>query len=143
MVDEKANIIFHTDRTKESPRAVAELLLAVGWKNDITPDYIERIERSWTFHDTLVFAKFEDRLVGYGSAYSDLAFTTGMGELIVHPEFRRKGIAKEILGIIEKAYPALPFYIKTFADNEAFFNNCGFKTRSNMIVLSKVTSALE
>lgn len=133
-------ILIHTNRAQESPEAVADLLMKVGWAREINAEYVEKIRRSWVFHDTLVFAKDDSYLVGYASAYSDLAFTTGMGELIVHPDYRRQGIAKRMLEVIEQTYPETPFYIKTFQENEAFFNSCGFKSKSQMIVLSKVTA---
>jgi predicted N-acetyltransferase YhbS len=130
-------IRYHTDQTTESPLAVVELLNVAGWGGMDSDVYAEKVRRSWQFYETVIFAKADGILVGYATAYSDGAFSSGMGELVVHPNYRRRGIGRALMRIVQEKYVGVPFYIKTFQGNEAFFESCGFKLRSNMVVLSK------
>lgn len=51
--------------------------------------YAERVRMSWHFYEVVAFAERGSEPVGYATAYSDRAFTSGIGELVVHPTCRR------------------------------------------------------
>lgn len=99
----KGEITIHTDRTKVHPAQVVTLLEACGWGADDGAAYAEKLRMSWQFYEVVAFAERASELVGYATAYSDRAFTSGMGELVVHPTCRRKGIGRRLLQEVETA----------------------------------------
>src|SRR2546426_542371 len=68
-----------------------------------------------------------DQLVGYISPFSDGAFSTFVGELVVRPEVQHHGIGSELLAAVEREYPGVPIYAHSFADTEPFFVQRGYR----------------
>ena len=76
---------------------------------------------------SVVTAWAEDRLVGLGNTLSDGHLVVYYPHLLVHPDFRRRGIGAEILRRLRRRYEALHMHILV-ADGRAvgFFEKCGF-----------------
>ncbi len=68
-----------------------------------------------------------DRLVGLGNALSDGHLVVYYPHLLVHPDFRGRGIGSEILRRLRARYEGLHMHILV-ADGRAvgFFERCGF-----------------
>ena len=83
-------------------------------------------------------------LVGYVSAFSDVAFSTMLGELAVHPKAQGQGVGRALLMAVERAYPGVPVYVKPLgAQARAFFLACGYQAPAvTMQVLYKRASSL-
>ena len=78
------------------------------------------------------------QLVGYVSAFSDGALSTMLGELGVHPNHRRRGVASMLLRAVEEQYRGIPIYAKALGDAKHFFLARGYKVPSvEMTVLFK------
>lgn len=75
----------------------------------------------------VVTAWAEGRLVGLGNTLSDGHLVVYYPHLLVHPDFRRRGIGAEILRRLWGRYEALHMHILV-ADGRAvgFFESCGF-----------------
>jgi ribosomal protein S18 acetylase RimI-like enzyme len=76
---------------------------------------------------SVITAWAEDRLVGLGNALSDGHLVVYYPHLLVHPDFRRRGIGAEILRQLRGRYEALHMHILV-SDGRAveFFEKCGF-----------------
>jgi GNAT superfamily N-acetyltransferase len=76
---------------------------------------------------SVVTAWAEDRLVGLGNTLSDGHLVVYYPHLLVHPDFRRRGIGAEILRRLRRRYDALHMHILV-AEGRAveFFEKCGF-----------------
>ena len=76
---------------------------------------------------SVVTAWAEDRLVGLGNTLSDGHLVVYYPHLLVHPDFRHRGIGEEILRRLRRRYEALHMHILV-ADGRAveFFEKCGF-----------------
>ena len=76
---------------------------------------------------SVVTAWAEDRLVGLGNTLSDGHLVVYYPHLLVHPDFRRRGIGAEILRRLRRRYEALHMHILV-ADGRSvgFFEKCGF-----------------
>jgi GNAT superfamily N-acetyltransferase len=59
----------------------------------------------------VVTAWAEDRLVGLGNTLSDGHLVVYYPHLLVHPDFRRRGIGAEILRRLRRRYEALHMHI--------------------------------
>lgn len=117
----------------------ANLMGSVGWgKEDIyDPACIERSLAAYPF-----VAHVRDRsgrLVGYVSAFSDEAFSTFIGELVVRPEVQHLGIGTELLKRVGQRYPGVPVYAFPFVDVQDFFLQHGYRVGDRaMRVLFKI-----
>ncbi len=65
-------------------------------------------------------------LVGYLCAFSDGVFATFVGELVVHPCARGRGVGAALLEAVESAWPGVPVYALGFRDTRAFFERQGY-----------------
>lgn len=116
-----------------APEELAQLFRTVGWGDDP----VEVLAKSLAAYPCIVHTRSEHgQLVGYASAFSDGALSTMLGELIVHPSHRRRGIASRLLRMVEERYPGVPIYVKALGEAKHFFLARGYKLpRVEMTVL--------
>jgi len=107
---------------------LANLFKAVGWGTD----YDEAtIHRSIEAYPHVAHARDVDgNLVGYVTAFSDGAFSTMLGELVVHPSAQRQGIGRKLLTTVETRFPSVPITVKALGDAKIFFEACGYRVPS-------------
>ncbi len=67
-----------------------------------------------------------DELIGYVSAFSDEVFVTMVGELLVHPDYQRRGIGTALLKRVVLRYPGTPIQAYSFDDALPFFTRQGY-----------------
>jgi len=136
------NFMSHTIATGHTVewQELAALFEAVGWGNDHDAETLQRAMRAWPL---LVHARdTQGRLVGYLSAFSDGAFNTLLGELVVHPDARSQGIGRAMLAVVEREYAGVPIYVKALGEAKTFFQACGYRVPGReMTVLFKVPPA--
>lgn len=104
-----------------------ELFVATGWDAG-TPTRLERSVGSYTAVVTARSA--EGKLVGYTSVFSDGAYTTFIGEILVHPKHRRKGIARAMVERVAEEFPSIPIVVHTLPTAQPFFVALGFRASS-------------
>lgn len=121
------------------PEEVNALFVEVGWGQH-SP---EQLQRSIDAYPFVAQARTGlGVLVGYVSAFSDEVLSTTLGELVVHPEHQRQGIAAELLARVESRFPDAPVYIKALGEAKNFFIARGYKTpRTELTVLFKKNPA--
>lgn len=113
-----------SDRTV-SWQEFAELMASVGWGDGYDG---MTFERSNTAYPLVVHARSDEGLLlGYVSAFSDGAFTTMLGELVVRPAAQGAGIGRALMRAVESAYPGVPVYVKAMGDAKRFFEACGYR----------------
>ncbi|MBG6081141.1 GNAT superfamily N-acetyltransferase [Rubrivivax gelatinosus] len=121
------------------PEELAGLFNAVGWgQND--PSIVGQSIDAYPF--TACARTEGGKLIGYLSAFSDGVMSTLLGELVVHPEWRRQGVARSLLTALERRYPSAPIYIKALGDSRHFYEAIGFKVpKAEFTVMFKRPSA--
>ncbi len=128
---------MYTDK-QISPDEFAELMDSVGWgsKQDYDSDAIRKSIESYTF---VAHIRNDDgQLVAYVSSFSDGAFSTFIGELVVHPTCQGNGLGKELLSAVERRFDGVPIYANPFAPEKEFFIHQGYsEPKRPMMVVSK------
>ncbi|MFT3721285.1 GNAT family N-acetyltransferase [Pseudorhodoferax sp.] len=124
-----------TERTVTASE-FARLLDSVGWGGD---DDAAAFERSYAAYPLVVHAREADgTLIGYVSAFSDGAYSTMLGELIVHRDAQGRGVGKALMRRVEDEWPGVPIYVKAMGGAKHFFQACGYRVPSaEMTVLFK------
>jgi GNAT superfamily N-acetyltransferase len=118
----------------------SSLMESVGWGCDY-PE--ETVRRSMTAYPFIAHARSPSgTLLGYVSAFSDRAFSTMLGELVVHPKVQGKGIGRALLSAVETEFTGVPVYVKPLGEAKRFFAACGYRAPAvEMHVLFKRNGA--
>ena len=103
---------------------LVNLFSTVGWGENTAA----LVGKSIAAYPCTVCARTDSgELIGYLSAFSDEVMSTLLGELIVHPQWRRQGLARSMLSALERRYPNAPIYIKALGESKHFYEAVGFK----------------
>lgn len=129
---------FFAESKSVLPEELRALFVEVGWGEHAA----EQLKSSIDAYPFVAHARTEaGGLVGYVSAFSDGVFSTMLGELIVHPEHQRQGIAAELLARVEARFQNAPVYIKALGEARHFFVARGYKApRTELSVLFRKPS---
>lgn len=130
---------IHTDKNISAPE-YSVLMESVGWGSGYDE---EIVRRSITAYSFVAHVRSESGVLwGYVSAFSDCAFSTMLGELVVHPIAQRMGIGQALLSAVENEFPGVPVYVKPLGEAKHFFVACGYRAPSvEMQVLFKKNGA--
>ncbi|MBX5476489.1 MAG: GNAT family N-acetyltransferase [Clostridia bacterium] len=108
------------------PEAVAELFDTVPWARGRAP---ERIARALAASDRVVTAWDGERLVGIARSLSDGEWYATVWDVIVHPDYRSRGIGREIVRRITDFYRGRGFsYVALFSveGREGWYEQFGY-----------------
>ena len=111
---------------RDLPRdAVIALYRANGWSSAEKPDLLLPALRA---SHSLISAWDGTKLVGLGNAISDGYLVVYYPHLLVLPEYRRRGIGKQIMKMLIARYKDFHQHI-IMADSQAlnFYRKCGFE----------------
>ena len=99
-------------------------MVAAGWGEHDETAFV----RSYAAYPLVVHARADDgAMVGYLSAFSDGAFSTMLGELVVHPAVQGMGIGRALMQRVEQAFPGVLIYVKAMGQAKHFFAACGYR----------------
>lgn len=120
---ETHDIVYRTDRRLPAA-AVLELYRSEAWSSADKPDQLLAALRA---SHGLVTAWHDDRLVGLGNAISDGHLVVYYPHLIVHPEYRGRGIGTALMRRLQEPYAGFHQQV-LLADGRAvgFYRRCGF-----------------
>ncbi|WP_158291762.1 GNAT family N-acetyltransferase [Lampropedia puyangensis] len=115
---------------------------SVGWGSHYSE---ELVQRSLAAYPYVAYVRSDSgALWGYVSAFSDHAFSTMLGELVVHPLAQGKGIGRALLSAVESEFTGIPIYVKPLGDAKRFFVACGYRAPAiEMQVLFKRNGATD
>ena len=107
-----------------SESEVLDLYRANKWSSADKP---EQLMAALTNSHSLVIARVDKRLVGLGNAISDGHLVVYYPHMLVHPEFHRRGIGKEMMRAMQSKYAGLHQQMLV-ADGQAieFYRSLGF-----------------
>ncbi|MDO4273376.1 MAG: GNAT family N-acetyltransferase [Eubacteriales bacterium] len=111
-----------------------ELRVAVGWQALTEQQAIRGLDHS-TF---ITVARDGEKAVGMGRVLFDFGYTAYIADIIVLPEYQRKGIGESIVRTLMKkvidssqAGDRIMFALNSAKKRECFYENLGFLKRPN------------
>ena len=121
--------IVYNDEMKDLPiDQLHELFVLVGWSDDGT--LREEIKKGFMqpwIHSTLVVSAWDgDKLVGAVRVLSDTIFRSVIYDLLVAPDYQRKGIGSELVGRCKAHFPGSGWLIGTEEQTAYFYKTLGF-----------------
>ncbi len=133
----KTDVTIHIGRAGLTTNAVIQLYTAVGWGDGTSYDH-EQIESALERTSFVVYATDQDKnLLGFARAFSDDIFYTSLAEIIVSPQYQRRGIGRALLEAVIERYAGTAIYLEALAGREDFFLRCGFDKKGQMTVLAR------
>lgn len=133
----KMEINYKFSPSLPSPDSVINLFNISGiGKPNWTP---ERIIKSMNGSAVVVTAWAQEKLVGYISVISDLAWAGYITQLCVHPDFQKQGIASKLIDHAkEKLGDQVTLVVHSSDQATKFYEAYGFETYSNVFKLKRV-----
>jgi ribosomal protein S18 acetylase RimI-like enzyme len=116
--------IKYRDTREFESDCLRDLFLSVIWGSGRNP---ERLQCAIRNSDRVYSAWDGDRLVGLVNAFSDGALTAYIHYLLVHPEYQRQGIGKQLLTLMLDHYRNFHrMVLVSESDTIDFYRKCGF-----------------
>ncbi len=103
---------------------VIALYKANGWSSAENP---EKLIPALNNSDALVTARISGKLVGIGNAISDGSLVVYYPHMLVHPDYKGKGIGRAMMKLLQRKYASFHQQMLT-ADVDAvgFYKSLGF-----------------
>jgi len=104
---------------------IIELYKANGWSSAEIP---EKLIPALKNSDSLVTARIFGKLVGVGNAISDGSLVVYYPHLLVHPDYKGKGVGRIMMKLLQEKYKSFHQQVLT-ADHEVveFYKALGFE----------------
>jgi GNAT superfamily N-acetyltransferase len=104
---------------------VIDLYKANGWSSAEIP---EKLMPALKHSDSLVTARISGKLVGIGNAISDGSLVVYYPHMLVHPEYKCKGIGRAMMDLLQRKYASFHQQMLTAdADAIGFYKSLGFE----------------
>lgn len=115
--------------TKELPSdQLHDLFDSVGWVRSPETPEMRRFFNAPFLNSTLVVSAWEnDRLIGAVRVLSDKIIRSVIFDLVVDPEFQKRGIGRELLKRCIAHFPGTEWFVQTSEDVKGFYQKLGFK----------------
>ncbi|MEL7287376.1 MAG: GNAT family N-acetyltransferase [Pseudomonadota bacterium] len=117
-------MITFSERRDISIEDILPIYQLHGWSSARKPNLLHN---ALINSHSLVSAWHDKQLVGIANAISDGFLVVYYPHLLVHPDYKRQGIGKELMSRLRKKYSEMHMHILV-ADSEAvtFYQKCGF-----------------
>jgi len=126
-----------TTKNNVKPQEAIDLYITLKWGSKTDYD-IQRMKEALSNTTFVVSARDSiGKLIGLARVFSDGVIHTTIADIVIHPDYRQRGIGKKIMEKIKERYGKTGIFIEAFQRNKKFFENCGYKQKDNMVVLSR------
>ena len=127
--------VTYNDTVKDlPPEQLHALFVAVGWSDGTeTPNMIEKgYSIPWINATLVVSAWAGELLVGAVRVLSDTMFRSVIYDLLVLPEYKNKGIGKELIQRCIRHYPNSEWLVQTTEEISGYYKKQGFAINNDV-----------
>lgn len=120
--------IRYNEEKKDLPiDQLHSLFMSAGWiREPETQEMIRNFNLPFINSTLVISAWYEERLVGVVRVLSDKIIRSTIHDLVVDPEFQRKGIGAELLKRCILTYPNTEWIVQTNDNTEEYYLKNGF-----------------
>lgn len=122
--------IVYSETQKDLPvEQLHSLFVSVGWSDGTeTQDMINKgYYVPWVNSTLVISAWSEGHLIGAVRVLSDTMFRSTIYDLLVLPEFQRRGIGSELLKRCIRHFPKSEWFLTTEKETAMFYKKNGFE----------------
>ena len=121
-------VIVFNEKKKDLPiDQLRFLFMSAGWsKGDETQEMVSNFNLPFINSTLVISAWHEDRLVGVVRVLSDKIIRSAIYDLVVDPEFRCRGIGRELLERCVRTFPKTEWIVQTDDENAEYYLKNGF-----------------
>ncbi len=126
--------ITYSNKKDFSERQVEDLFVSVEW---LSGNYPEKLFKALQNSQTVITAWDNDKLVGLSNALDDGELTAFVCYLLVHPDYQKCGIGRELIGQMKEKY-ADYLHLILIAEKPhlvEYYENLGFKKAEGTTVM--------
>lgn len=110
--------------------AVALFKLTLGAREQ------DKLQRAFENSFATVAAFDDQRLIGMGRAICDGEYQAAIYDVVVHPEYQRRGIGAQLMSHLRQQLPVDNIILYSVPKREGFYAKCGYKKmRTAMAIL--------
>ena len=103
------------------------LFMSAGWsEGEETHEMVSNFNLPFINSTLVISAWHEDRLVGVVRVLSDKIIRSAIYDLVVDPEFRCRGIGRELLERCVRTFPKTEWIVQTNDENAEYYLKNGF-----------------
>ena len=113
--------IIYKTKKEITVEEIIKVFKSVGW-NKNPKDILDAFKNSY-----YVTAYHNDKLVAFARAISDGVYYTSIFDVIVDPQYQKKGIAKEMMKMLLRKFKGSYFFLSYTEGNRDFYEKCGFE----------------
>jgi ribosomal protein S18 acetylase RimI-like enzyme len=115
---------IHSDFSKVNLNEMKEIYSSVGW----TKHTKEIIKQVFEASNVIALVTVNGRIIGFGRAMTDGVFNAAIYDVIVHTEFQKQGIARQIMEyLLDKLSNVSCVHLISTSGNEDFYKKLGLK----------------
>jgi ribosomal protein S18 acetylase RimI-like enzyme len=131
--------IFLKETMELDYEKVVDLFFSVNFLHhpEKRKEYKEAIEKAFRNSQYVVAAYDVEKLVGFARVLTDKVLFATIWNMIIAPEYQKKGIGKMLLEKCLDKYPTLHYFLVADDDVVGFYQKSGFKLHQYGMYLEK------
>ncbi|MCL2546246.1 MAG: GNAT family N-acetyltransferase [Oscillospiraceae bacterium] len=121
------NITYNTTKKDLPCEQLEKLFVSADWSDGADGSMTQYFNMPFVNSTLVISAWEEERLVGAVRVLSDKIMRSIIYDLVVHPEFQRKGIGSELVKRCIAHFPNSEWLLGTTKDIAGFYERLGFQ----------------
>ncbi|MBW6515101.1 MAG: GNAT family N-acetyltransferase [Candidatus Cloacimonetes bacterium] len=123
--------IEYLENNKVTAKEIMQVFESVGWNKSLD-NIVNAFQNSW-----YITAYDNDKLIAFARAISDNHYYTSIFDVVVMPEYQKRGIAKEMMKRLIERFQGTYFFLTFTEGNRDFYAKCGFQDNISAMWIPK------
>jgi len=119
-VDDNISVEFRINNPVTADELIC-VFKSVDWRKN-PGNIVESFKNSY-----YITAYDANKLIGFARAISDYCYYTNIFDVIVRPEYQKRGIGKRMMQLLREKFKGTYFFLTYTEGNKTFYEKCGFE----------------